>query len=105
MIVRLWRGRAGAAGPRVYIEHFRRSVLPALERIDGFRGATLLREQQGGDVELLVLTRWASMDAIRAFAGKDIGRAVVEPEAVAALASFDERVHHYEIVADTAADI
>jgi heme-degrading monooxygenase HmoA len=32
-------------------------------------------------VEFLVLTRWSSMDAIRAFAGADVRKAVVEPAA------------------------
>jgi len=45
-----------------------------------------------------VLTKWHSIEAIRAFAGDDIGKAVVEPSAVAALASFNERVEHYEVI-------
>jgi heme-degrading monooxygenase HmoA len=53
-------------------------------------------------VEFLVLTRWASMDAIRAFAGDDVGKAVVEPEAVQALLSFDRTVQHYEVVQEVA---
>jgi hypothetical protein len=52
-------------------------------------------------VEFLVLTRWASMDAIRAFAGDDVGRAVVEPDAIAALVSFDRTVRHYELLQET----
>jgi len=47
-----------------------------------------------------VLTRWRSMDAIRAFAGKDVEQAVVEPAAVAALIEFDSRVRHYGVVED-----
>ena len=38
------------------------------------------------------------MDAIRAFAGVDVEKAVVEPGAVAALIDFDGRVRHYEVV-------
>jgi hypothetical protein len=36
--------------------------------------------------------------AIRGFAGADLDRAVVEPEAVAALLSFDATVRHFEVV-------
>jgi hypothetical protein len=39
------------------------------------------------------------MDAIRAFAGDDLARAVVEPEAAAVLTRFDQEVRHYEVVA------
>ena len=101
MIVRAWRGQALSAKASAYSEHFRRKVLPELESIEGFLGAALLRDEGADGVEYLVLTRWASMDAIRAFAGNDVGKAVVEPEAVAALASFDRRVRHYEVVQET----
>jgi heme-degrading monooxygenase HmoA len=97
----MWRGRATSSNPLAYSEHFRRKVLPELERIEGFLGASLLRQVGPDDVEFLVLTRWASMDAIRAFAGDDVERAVVEPEAVAALVSFDRTVQHYEVVQQT----
>jgi heme-degrading monooxygenase HmoA len=102
MIVRSWRGRADTKKSSAYPEHFRRNVLPELRGIAGFRGAQLLRHDRPDEVEFLVLTRWASMDAIRAFAGKDVSRSVVEPEAVAALVSFDKTVTHYEVVEDAA---
>ena len=101
MIVRAWRGRAAVSRADGYATHFRRDVLPALEKLDGFLGALLLRQVQGREVEFLVLTRWASLGAVRAFAGDDIDRAVVEPEAAAILLSFDKRVHHYEIAEET----
>jgi heme-degrading monooxygenase HmoA len=102
MIVRTWRGRATPSNPTAYIEHFRANVLPELNAIAGFRGATLLAEHRPDRVEFLVLTRWESMAAIRAFAGADPTRAVVEPEAVAALTDFDKTVQHYELVAEVA---
>jgi hypothetical protein len=40
------------------------------------------------------------MDAIRAFAGTDVEKAVVEPGAAAALIEFDPVVRHYEVVED-----
>lgn len=98
IIVRSWRGRASMAKPDAYPEHFAHSVLSTLRGIDGFLGATLLREVQGEAIEFLVLTRWVSRAAIRAFAGDDPDRAVVEPEAVAALISFDATVHHHEVL-------
>jgi heme-degrading monooxygenase HmoA len=98
MIVRAWRGRAYTAHSGAYVEHFRRNVLPELREIEGFLGASLLRENRPQEVEFLVLTRWASMEAVRAFAGADVSRAVVEQEAAAALKDFDRTVHHYEVV-------
>ena len=100
MIVRSWRGRA-VKGNAAYVEHFRRNVMPELREIEGFLGASLLREERADEVEFLVLSRWASMDAVRAFAGADVARAVVEPEAVAALKDYDRTVHHYEVVEES----
>lgn len=102
MIVRSWRGWADSGHAGAYPEHFRRTVLPELRRLPGFLRATLLCESQGNEIEYHVLTAWASLDAIRGFAGTDIQRAVVEPQAAAALLRFDQRVHHYEVVEDTA---
>jgi hypothetical protein len=49
------------------------------------------RRPLNGQIEFLVLTRWRSIDAFEAFAGGDIGGAVVEPGALAALVEFDLR--------------
>jgi len=103
MIVRSWRGRAAVEKQDAYPAHFAHNVLPALGGIEAFLGATLLREVQGDMIEFLVLTRWASLEAIRAFAGADLGKAVVEPEAVAALIRFDPTVRHYEVVQEATA--
>ena len=98
MVLREWRGRADPARADAYPKHFRDNVLPELRGIAGFAGAHLARRDLGGKVEFIVLTRWRSLDAIRAFAGDDIGKAVVEPGAIAALIDFDARVHHYDVL-------
>lgn len=95
MIARLWRGVAGTpAGADAYQRHVTVRVFPELKKIPGHQGAQVLRREQ----EFLVITFWESMEAIRKFAGPDPERAVVEPEARAVLAEFDERVSHYEVV-------
>jgi heme-degrading monooxygenase HmoA len=98
MIVRTWRGRALKDRPGAYQQHFDTAVLPALENLPGFLGAMLLRREQAGRLEFLVITRWESLDAIKGFTGEDFERAVVEPGAVAALESFDDRVSHYDVI-------
>ena len=98
MIARSWRGRTTSANQNVYIDHFRTNVLPELREMDGFVGATLLKEESSGEVAFLVMTHWKSRDAIRAFAGADIERAIVEPEAARVLLSFDARVQHWDVV-------
>lgn len=98
MIIREWRGRADPARADAYPKHFRERVVPELRGLPGFVGAHLTRREHDGKVEYLVLTRWRSIDAIRAFAGPEPSRAVVEPGAVAALSDYDPTVQHYEVV-------
>lgn len=97
-VLRLWKGRATTAKAGEYVRHIHENVFPHIGSIAGHRGAYLLRRSVGSGVEFMVLTLWASMDAIRRFAGSDPERAVVEPNARAVLAEFDEVVTHYEVV-------
>ena len=99
MIVRAWRGYASLAASDAYSRHLLGTVRPKLERLTGFRGLYLLSRRLPSEVEYEVLTLWDSMDAIRAFAGDRVERAVVEPEAAAVLTRFDQEVRHYEVVA------
>lgn len=99
MIARRWRGWAdGPTQAQAYVAHFEAAVRPRLERTDGFLDATLERVQDDdGRTEIVVVTRWASMGAIRAFAGDPVDVAVVEAEARAVLSDFDQRVRHIEL--------
>lgn len=97
MIVRSWSARTTRAHLPAYVAHVRRQVLPELRAIEGFRGASVLQREADGAVEVVVQTRWDSLDAIRRFAGADAERAVVEDAAAAVLTAFDSRVKHYEV--------
>ena len=97
-IVRVWKGRGDADGVARYCEdHFPKAVLPELEATVGFVGARVLTRFSEGEVELVVATEWADLDAVRAFAGDDVDRAVVEPVVRELLTSFDTHVAHFEV--------
>ena len=98
MIIRAWRGRVSSANSDAYPKHFRDAVVPELHTAPGFLGTQLCRRADGDKVEFLVLTRWQSMAAVRAFAGPRVDKAVVEPGAVAALDDFDDTVQHYDVL-------
>ena len=100
MIARIWRGVAVGGNAEAYQRHATGTVFPSLREIAGHRGAYLLRRTVGGRTEFLAVTLWESVDAIRAFAGSDPETAVVEPEARAVLAEFDDFARHYEIAYD-----
>ncbi len=102
MIVRARRGKTSVAKAPDHERHFQTSVIPELKRIDGLLGATLHKQVGPTGVEFLVLTRWKSMEAVRAFAGPNPDKAVVGPDAMAALIDYDRTVQHYEVVEDLA---
>ncbi len=73
-------------------------MFPSIRGIPGFRGAELLRRDAGDEVAFMTITRFDSLEAVRAFAGDDYAKAVIEPEAKALLARLDERAEHFELV-------
>ncbi len=71
-------------------------LFPSMGAIAGFRSAEVLRRPDGGEVAFVTLTRFDSLDAIRAFAGADHEVPVLEPQALALLSHYDDRALHFE---------
>jgi antibiotic biosynthesis monooxygenase (ABM) superfamily enzyme len=102
MITRVWHGWTSAENADAYEELLRTKILPGIHSVEGYRGADLLRRSAGDEVEFITLTRFDSLDAVRAFAGDDYERAVIVEEAHRLLSRFDERSVHYETVLEGA---
>ena len=98
MISRQWRGVARPSQAETYEEHLRRHTFPALKAIPGFVDASILRRPVERGIEFLIVTRWASLEAIERFAGADIEAAVVPAEVQAMMLEYDRRVRHFEVV-------
>jgi heme-degrading monooxygenase HmoA len=94
---------AARSNADAYPKHFRDYVVPELRSVPGFAVAQLSRREIDDKVEFLVLTRWQSLDAIRGFTGADIEKAVVAPNAAAALIEFDATVRHYQVLEEISA--
>ena len=97
MIARVWSARTTRTHLAAYLDHLSRRVSPELQTLPGFAGVNALTREERDVVEVVVITRWESLAAIEAFAGKDREVAVVAPEAAALLTDYDRRVRHYEI--------
>jgi heme-degrading monooxygenase HmoA len=100
MIARIWRGWAPQATAGDYQRHYQSEVSGHLRAVDGFRGARLLRRDDGQEVMFTSITWFDNLDAVRRFAGDDYQQAVVEEAARQALSRWDERVSHHEVAVD-----
>lgn len=100
MIARIWHGWAPQERAADYQRHYESEVNDHLRAVSGFRGARLLRRDDGQKVMFTSITYFASMDAVRAFAGDDHERAVVEDAARRALSRWDDRVAHHDVAVD-----
>ena len=98
MIARIWSAQAAPERAPAYADHLRSHVFPVLRAVEGYAGAVLLQRTASPGVEIVVVTWWRSLDAIRAFAGVDIDAAVVADEAASLLSQFDQRARHYTVV-------
>ncbi|MGH8649705.1 MAG: hypothetical protein ACREUP_10430 [Burkholderiales bacterium] len=97
MIARFWRGWTTPENAAPYKKILRIRILPGIHRVNGYRGAYLLRRDFEKEVEFATLAFFDSLEAIRAFAGPDYQTAVVPPEARKLLSRFDQKSLHYEM--------
>jgi len=97
-VIRVWKGYGTAEGAHRYCrEHFSATVLPQLQALSGFLEANVLVRSVGDVTELVVATVWESIDAVKAFAGDEYERAVVEPIVGDLLERYDEEVTHFTL--------
>lgn len=97
MIGRLWKGWTSQADADDYERLLQDTVLPGLRKIDGYEGVFLLRRNLEDEVEFAVLNLFASLDAVKAFAGEDYEVPVFEPEARRLLVRVEPIARHYEV--------
>lgn len=98
MIGRIWHGWTTAEDADAYEALLRKEILPGIYRIEGYRGAYLMRRDGGDEVEFITVTFFETLDAVTAFAGEDHEVAVVPEEARRLLSRFDQRSQHYRVL-------
>jgi heme-degrading monooxygenase HmoA len=98
MVARYWSARARRDTAPQYAQHFTQRVLPVLQKVDGYVTATVLQREVGLSIEIVVITYWQSLDAIRGFAGDDLDMAVVAADATPLFSDYDRRVRHYDVL-------
>lgn len=97
MIARIWRGVVRTEDAAEYVEYVQKTGIEGYRSIPGNLGAWILQRQIDETTEIVTLSFWESIDAVRGFAGEDVSRAVYYPEDDRFLIERNPRVEHYDI--------
>ncbi len=96
MIARMWRGVTPAEKAEQYMDYLVKTGLKDYRATPGNQGVQVLQHTSDNKTEFLLISFWESFDAIRAFAGDDIEKAVYYPEDEAFLLELEPTVKHFE---------
>jgi len=105
MIARIWRGVTDASRADEYMGYLEETGLREYRKTPGNRGVLVLRRREGGTAEFLLLTLWESWNAIRAFAGAEVSKAVYYPRDAEFLREMEPEVRHYEVTVRAPEDL
>ena len=97
MIARVWRGWTSAADADEYAEYLLATGMKEARETAGNAGAYFLRRIDGDRAEFVTVILWETLDAVRAFAGDEIERAVFFAEDDRYLVDRELTVTHYEV--------
>src|SRR5947208_3321195 len=97
MIARIWRGITLKEKADDYLAYLHETGLKDYAKTAGNRGVTVLRREQGEHCEIMLISLWESMEAVRAFAGENPERSVYYPEDDQFLLQMEPLVRHYEV--------
>ncbi len=97
MIARTWRGTVRAADADAYVRYIADTGLPASLATPVNRGFWLLHRLDGERAEVLTVSLWESLEAVKGFAGEEVGRAVFYPRDAEFLVERDMHVDHWDV--------
>ena len=97
MIARTWKGWTNAGDADRYVAYLNETGVPGLGNTEGNRGVYVFRRTDGERTEFVVLSLWDSLDAITAFAGEDVEKAVFYPSDDDYLVEREWTCVHYEV--------
>ena len=98
MIARMWRGWVADDKAAAYVDYVNETGIAGYLATPGNRGAQLLSRALGdGRTEIVTLSWWDSLDAVRAFAGDDVGVARFYPEDDEYLVDRETTVGHFTV--------
>jgi heme-degrading monooxygenase HmoA len=97
MIARIWHGFTKADKADEYLAYLQETGVEHTRGTPGNHGVHILRRVADGRAEFLFTSFWDSLEAVHAFAGPDIERAVYYPKDAEYLLELEPTVAHYEV--------
>jgi len=98
MMARTWAGWVPAEHAPGFHQHLLKTGVADYLRQPGCKDVLLLRRDEDGWTQFLLLSVWESMDAVRAFAGDDPNEAVLYPGDEAFELVPDGTAMHYSVL-------
>lgn len=96
IVAREWRGRVAPARAEEYHRYLLGGVAK-LRSVPGCLGVEVMRRNEAGAVEYVVISYWVSREAIKAYAGQDIEKPHHLPKDREMLLELPTRVLHYDV--------
>ncbi|HYG11432.1 MAG TPA: antibiotic biosynthesis monooxygenase family protein [Pyrinomonadaceae bacterium] len=96
IVAREWRGRVAPARADEYHRYLLGGVAK-LRSVPGSLGVEVMRREETGAVEYVVISYWVSREAIKAYAGQDIEKPHHLPKDREMLLELPTRVLHYDV--------
>ena len=97
-VIRRWEGRATPAAIERWLAQFHERVMPKYRAAEGFRGVRILVSRGQALHEVVVLTEWDDMAAVRRFSGPEPERAVMPGWVAELMPDHDTHATHYDAV-------
>lgn len=98
MIARFWTGVTRTIDAESYESYMRAVAMPGYSEVAGNRAVLMLRRDLGAErTEFTMVTVWDDVEAIEAFTGPDVERAVFFDEDENYLIERELVVRHYEV--------
>ncbi len=96
MITRIWHGRTKPEIADEYLEFLLTKGTDDYRKTEGNRSVRIWRKKEKEACHFWTVTEWESIEAVKAFAGEDFGKAKYYEFDKGRLLEFEEYVEHYE---------
>lgn len=97
MLARIWTGATARGKADAYAAFLEERAVPDYAQTPGNVAVYVLRRDDGDRTEFTIVTLWQSLEAIEAFAGKDVSVAKFYPEDDDFLIERGPVATHYEV--------